>query len=75
MLHEACDIVEDAGGWTCRTCRAHWRVSFQPDTCADGRIGEGAAERADAAARFVVAVVVLLGFAVARVVGVAPFAA
>lgn len=38
MIHEACDIVEDAGGWTCRTCRAHWRTSIQPDTCAEARV-------------------------------------
>lgn len=46
MLHESCDIVADAGGWTCRTCRAHWRTSFEPDSCADDRIPDGTTDRA-----------------------------
>lgn len=35
MLHEACNVVEDAGGWTCRTCGAHWRTSVAPSGCAE----------------------------------------
>lgn len=69
MLHESCDIVADAGGWTCRTCRAHWRVSFQPDACADDRAAQPTQADTDRAAWIVVAI--LVAVATACVVGAA----
>ncbi len=73
MLHEACDIVEDAGGWTCRTCRAHWRTSLQPDTCAEARVPADAPTDISAVivlAAFSIGAVICLAVGLAR--GIAP---
>lgn len=73
MLHEACDIVDDAGGWTCRTCHAHWRTSIRPENCADTRIPDGSSH--DDAAMVVLAILVggaLLCFAGSMVWMLAP---
>lgn len=55
MLHESCHIVADAGGWTCKRCRAHWRAAFPPETCADARSVGADQRRADRAAKGVLA--------------------
>lgn len=72
MARETCDIVDDAGGWTCRTCRAHWRTSVPPAVCADTRLPRDAA--ADRAAERVAAILVaaaVLCLVVAAVEGLA----
>lgn len=68
MIHEACDIVADAGGWTCRTCHAHWRTSFPPENCADTSTRDVAT--ADTAV-FVVLAILVIGAAICLAVGLA----
>lgn len=70
MLHETCHIVADAGGWTCKNCRAHWRTSFLPDTCADARTVGDEQRRADSAAGIIAALLGVMA-AIALLVGLA----
>lgn len=30
-MHECCDIIDDAGGRTCRTCGDHWASDEAPE--------------------------------------------
>jgi len=54
-MQECCDIVDDAGGKTCRTCGDHWRDD-EPVECLGPAIDRHLARMAtaDVAARWIV---------------------